>query len=390
MAHGGTTTVALSLISLGLRRRAVAAELVADPFGILDLPDGFSYKIIDFAGDDMDDGYRVPLRPDAMACFRGPDNTLILMRNHDMGPSAGGGVTRVVLDAATHDRLSSNFVLVGTAYNRAGGPSPWGFLTCEASTSDGGVRHGYVYSCPTHARTVQSPRRIDGYGRFNHGAVCVDPGTKRAYLTEDRVDGCLYRFVPHRLDNPFVGKLQALEIVGEHAYDASVMDEGDVLPIEWVDIDDPNPDGDTVREEAQRKGAATLMRGEGIWFFDGQIYISSTTGGANGSGQIFRLIDGEHPTLECLVCSTSTSVLDHPDDITVAPWSEVFITEGGDGDNYIRRVNLVGEVTDFACTAHTGSDLCGVCFSPDGKAMFVNLRRDGLTLAITGPFPQCG
>ena len=32
------------------------------------------------------------------------------------------------------------------------------------------------------------------------------------------------------------------------------------------------------------------------------------------------------------------------------------------------------------------SEIAGVCFSPDGRAMFVNLQTDGITLAITGPF----
>jgi secreted PhoX family phosphatase len=411
MVDGGTTAIALSLVSLGLDRRAVADPLVGDPDGILDLPDGFSYKIIDFAGEIMDDGYRVPARPDAMACFSGPNNTLILMRNHEISlggaggpydhpreappeaydPDGRGGVSRVVLDATTYDRISSNLVLVGTARNCAGGPSPWGWLSCEETiVINGEARHGYAFLCPIDAETVQSPQRIDGYGRFNHEAACVDPSTNIAYLTEDRPDGCLYRFVPDRMDEPFVGILQALRIVGEDDFDTGDMNESDVFGVEWVDIEDPDPDRDTVREEGHEKGAARFVRAEGIWFFEGQTYISSTIGGPSRNGQIFVLTDGDHPTLECMVCSSATSVLRHPDYLTVAPWSEVFVCEQGDRDNYIRRVNLVGEVGDFARNAYSSSKLCGVCFSPDGKAMFVNLQNDGLTLVVTGPFPTVG
>jgi len=29
-----------------------------------------------------------------------------------------------------------------------------------------------------------------------------------------------------------------------------------------------------------------------------------------------------------------------------------------------------------------------VCLSPDGRALFVNMQGDGMTLVITGPFQQ--
>ena len=120
-----SATVAAAFASLANQRR-VAAEgpwgaLIPDPDGILDLPAGFSYAILESRGDDMDDGYQVPARPDGMACFAGPDDTLILMRNHENStgadpdgpyqngqpvpaeaydPEGMGGVTRVVIDAA--------------------------------------------------------------------------------------------------------------------------------------------------------------------------------------------------------------------------------------------------------------------------------------------------
>ena len=32
------------------------------------------------------------------------------------------------------------------------------------------------------------------------------------------------------------------------------------------------------------------------------------------------------------------------------------------------------------------SEFAGLCFSPDGNWMFANLQKEGLTLAIHGPF----
>jgi secreted PhoX family phosphatase len=391
------------------RARGPWGELVPDPEGILDLPAGFSYAILETRFEDMDDGYQVPGRPDGMACFTGPDNTLILMRNHENGldanadgpyqngqpvpteaydPTGMGGVTRLVIDASTYERISSNLVLIGTSRNCAGGPSPWGWLSCEENTEiNGEYRHGYVFVCPTDAATVQLPQPIPPYGRFYHEAVAIDPSNHYAYLTEDRLNSCMYRFVPNTMDEPFVGRLQAMRVVGQSGFNTLLMGAGEILDVEWVDLATPDPDDDSLREEAQTLGAALIVRGEGIWFFEGQVYICATAGGPLGKGQIFRLIDGDTPTLEVIAVSTDASVLDNPDNITVAPWGEVFLVENGDVDNYIRWINAAGEICDFGRNALSSSEMTGVCFWPDGAAMFVNIQENGLTLVITGPFP---
>ena len=58
--------------------------------GILDLPKGFSFKVISKKGDEMDDGLVVPGQPDGMATFPGPDGTTILIRNHELEPNNRG------------------------------------------------------------------------------------------------------------------------------------------------------------------------------------------------------------------------------------------------------------------------------------------------------------
>jgi secreted PhoX family phosphatase len=37
---------------------------------------------------------------------------------------------------------------------------------------------------------------------------------------------------------------------------------------------------------------------------------------------------------------------------------------------------------------YTSSELAGVCFSPDGNTMFVNIQYPGKTLAITGDWSR--
>ena len=411
LVRGSFAATALTLPFAGLLSRRAGArdygELVPDPEGIFDLPEGFTYVILEQRGDSMDDGYVVPGRPDGMACFAGPDGTWVLMCNHevslldaangayDLGEApaeaydadAFGGVTRVVIDPRTMTRISSNLVLTGTVRNCAGGPSPWGWLSCEEDTSSD---HGYVFACPIDADAVVAPERIVGYGRFNHEAAAVDPDTLACYLTEDRGDGCLYRFLPDDPGDPFTGTLQALRVIGREGLDTSTgLAVGELLDVDWVEVTDPDPPGDTVRDEAQAAGAATFSRGEGIWLHESEIYFACTNGGPAGLGQVFRLIDGPGgSTLELVAQSESADVLDFPDNVTVAPWGQVFISEDGGGDQFVRAIDDMGNVIPFARNAVSDSELAGVCFSPDGRAMFVNIQSDGLTLMVTGPFPE--
>lgn len=394
------------------RRRAAAAgfgELVSDPAGLLDLPPGFSYKIIDRLGDAMTDGYLVPGAPDGMACFPGPEGTWILMRNHELGvggpggwspvavgmpapahaydPEARGGVTRVVIDPTTLEAVTSNLVLFGTIRNCGGGISPWGWLTCEEDVSDG---HGYVFLCPIDADTVQPPRRIDGYGRYMHEGSVIDPATMIAYLTEDRIDSCLYRFVPASPSTPFDGQLQALRVVGADGFDTGEgVEVGASWQVAWVDVDDATPAGDTCRDEAIGRGAAAFRRGEGIWWHGGAVYFTATGGGPIGAGQLFRLDpDGDGGTLTLIAQSEDLAFLDGIDGVTVAPWGDVFLCEDGEGAKHIRMIDAEGHVSDFARKQDDDGELAGACFSPDGRVLFVNLMKEGITVAITGPFPQ--
>ncbi len=399
---------ALPLSLLFTRRlRADVGPLVADPNRVLDLPAGFSYRILEETGADMDDGYVVPGAMDGMACFDPGDGTLVLLRNHELAvgdgtspykagqsappeavnPRSPGGVTRLVLDKKTLQRVSSNLVLVGTIRNCAGGVSPWGWLTCEETFQ---ADHGYVYLCRADAASVQTGQRIRGYGHFNHEAAAVDPATLVAYLTEDRPASCLYRFVPTDRSDPFTGKLQALQIAGAPGSDTGRgMSVGVKVDIAWVDCPEPDSASDDVGANARRAGASTIRRGEGLWIHDGAVYFTATNGGPASKGQIFRLTPrGDGGTLEVVAQSTGATVLDFPDNITVSPAGGIVVAEDGNGDNYLRGLDATGKVFDFARNAYSGSELAGLCFSPDGRALFVNLQQDGKTLVVEGPLDE--
>ncbi|MDD9941363.1 MAG: DUF839 domain-containing protein [Myxococcales bacterium] len=373
-----------------------------DPRGILDLPDGFEYDVVERVGARMDDGFLVPGRPDAMGCFPLDQGRFALMRNHELAPGAStapfttsmgppaesyskhgvGGVSRVVFDAASGRRLSSNLVLAGTTLNCAGGLSPWGWLSCEETTETG---HGYVFLCDPKASRVAPPQRIAAYGRFRHEAAVVHPRTFVAYMTEDQMDSALYRFVPASRDQPFKGRFQALVVTGRPRADTAPARSGDRFEVTWVDVPNPVPADDSVRYQAREGGAARFARGEGMWLAGDAIYFTATAGGPIGRGQVFRL-DTRTSELEVLYASEDPHLLDMPDNLTVGPTGIVYLAEDGPGGNLLRILAPSGELMPLARNAASIGEFAGVCFSPDQRTMFVNLQDDGLTLAVRGPF----
>ena len=85
---GYSALTALQLAAMGMRpahatphskqRLRAAGEL-------LDLPEGFRYRVLQRAGQPTNDGYVVPLQPDGMACFGAKADTWTLLRNHELG-----------------------------------------------------------------------------------------------------------------------------------------------------------------------------------------------------------------------------------------------------------------------------------------------------------------
>jgi len=397
-AGGGAATI--------LSRRAYGkvgfGSLVADPEHVLDLPAGFSYVRLQVAGAPMSDGNPAGLLPDAMACFEADDKNYILMRNHEedsgtnplpdvaFAPDAMGGVSRLVIARDSLRVSSSNLILTGTRRNCAGGPSPLGWFSCEESEAEG---HGWTFLCDPYADRVQPPRRIASFGRFKHEAVAFDPRTSIAYLTEDLMDGSLYRHVPDDDKDPFAGKLQGLAIVSTDRFPTgTALQVGDLRQVRWVDVGDAAATSTPTRTQAQDRGAAIVVRGEGIWFDRGAVFFTATAGGPTNQGQVFRLdLDEDGDLLTLVAQEEGEGELTAPDNITVAPWGDLLVCEDHDGTpNHVRGITPDGQVYPFVRNAHEGgrSEFAGVCFSPDGKVMFVNLQESGWTFAITGPFPK--
>jgi len=393
--------------------------LLPDPNALIDLPAGFSYRVLSSLGEAMSDGGTVPDQADGMGCFDLGGGKLALVRNHeltatqDSGGAVGaaydtvarslvplaGGTTTLVLDARTLDVERQFRSLSGTIRNCGGGITPWGsWLTCEENVSmpDGRINkpHGYAFEVPATATGPVDPVPLKAMGRFQREAACVDPATGVVYQTEDREDSLLYRFIP-KVNGQLAqgGRLQALAIDGvpdTRNWTGIGFVPQTWLAVRWVDLDNPEAPEDDLRQRGAALGAALFARGEGMWMGDGELYFASTSGGAVKLGQIFRLRpqSGAPDRLQLFFESTSVDQYNYGDNLTVAPNGHLIVCEDAYTQQLTNRlIGLTpgGDAYPLAlCRLQT--EMAGACFSPDGRTLFVNLFRPTKTVAITGPW----
>ncbi len=418
--------------------RARFGPLVRDPRGVFDLPRGFRYVAFSAAGERMDDGLIVPTAHDGMGAFEGPEGRTILVRNHELDLGGGGafgprhelldrvdpalvydratgrppclgGTTTLVFDTE-RQRLERHFLsLAGTVRNCAGGPTPWNsWISCEETvwTAGGGRQrdHGYAFEVPATAEPgVLPPKPLPAMGRFRREGVALDPRTGWVYQTEDENDSALYRFLP---DAPGElaqgGRLQALvvrdrpRLVTDNRQ-GRLIAVGERLPVEWIDLEDAQAREAPLRRRAWQAGAARFRRAEGIFYADEAVYFTCTSGGPKGLGQVWRLVPDRADsgaagaaggTLELFVEAHDPSLFDMVDNIVSAPWGDLILCEDGPGEQRLIGVTPDGEGYVLARNARDTTELAGATFSPDGSTLFVNLYHPGLTLAVTGPWPQ--
>ena len=396
--------------------------LVPDPAGMLDLPRGFSYRLLSSLGNAMSDGCTVPDKADGMGCFSLGNDEIVLIRNHELVPAddAGGvlakgfgtrdgaivpgGTTSIVLDATTLEVKREFRSLAGTIRNCSGGITPWGsWLTCEEAPTGPGQRfgeglaenHGWVFEVPANATGLIDAVPLKAMGRFNHEAACVDPRTGIVYLSEDRDDSVLYRFVPTtpgRLGDG--GLLQAMVVEGlsdTRNWTSADMAVGSRHTVRWIDCDDVGSPNDDLRSRAAAKGAAVVARGEGIHTGTDEIFVCSTNGGQRKLGQIFRLVPGtggEPDQIELFFESQSKDQFNYGDNLTVGPNGHLIVCEDQYTevvDNHLRGITPDGRAYTLG-RLRMQTELAGGCFSPDGKWFFVNAYSPTRTLAITGPW----
>ncbi len=425
----------------------------------LALPAGFSYVVFGKIGSPMTDGNPTPVNLDGMAAFAGPGGTVRLIRNHEdrsapgagsvLGPVAtkydplgGGGTTSLDFNLASRSLVRDFISLNGTIVNCAGGivtiEGKTGWMTSEETTAGPPTwaqKHGYNFFVPVDATGPVKAEPYRAMGRFAHEAVIREDRTGIFYQTEDAGSGRgsgFYRYLPTTPDAR-AGRLQMLAIKNQPQAD---LREGQrqfkPLPVEWVNIPNPDPADPIVQAEKPNPtsvfaqgfagGGAKFNRLEGIWDGGSSVFFASTSGGdakngdvnsdgfREGYGQIweYRPRGNSGGQLILVFESPGQDVLDSPDNLLVTPRGGILLCEddasSSDGDTHplapgITDVNRLigltigGDAFEFAVNRFNDTEFAGACFSPDASTLFVNIFGDGtpgsgMTCAITGPWER--
>ena len=438
-AFGGLTLAAMAARAMANGPVAAVSEvegygpLLPDPARLIDLPQGFSYRVISRLDNIMDDGLLVPDSADGMGAIALPDGRIALIRNHelrvnarkpdasvlsemgdgklaydsnDKGEPLPGGTSTMIYNPATGAVEAEYMSLLGTIRNCAGGVTPWGsWLTCEEDVTRAGagvgMDHGYIFEVPATHKGLVDPVPLKAMGRFNHEAAAIDPDTGYVYLTEDRDDSLFYRFIPTikgKLADGGVLQAAVLPFADTRNWDGVTMKQGDWADVRWIDLDAVDaPDGDDLRLRGAGKGATLFARGEGIHLGmdpagKPEFFFTCTSGGVGKHGQIFRLSPAvkkrAKDRMQLFFESPDRSVYSFGDNLTVAPNGDLMVCEDGYEvitNNYLRGVTPDGKAYAFG-HIRVQSETAGVCFAPDGHTMFLNIYSPTMTLAITGPF----
>ncbi len=343
----------------------------ADADGVR-LPDGFSVRIVARSGQPVaNTGYPWHPWPDGGATFATRDGGWIYVSNSELPLVGGAGALRFAADGEIVDAYP---ILEGTNINCAGGPTPWRtWLSCEE------LDRGRVFE--TDPWGEADPIERPALGRFKHEAATVDPELGCVYLSEDEPDGCFYRFVSGGVDAE-----GALDLTDGELQVAVVDASGNVT---WVALPDPLAEGD-IPTRQQVPDATVFDGGEGIWWFEGTVYLST-----KGDDRVWAY-DTVNQTLTTIYDRATTpdpEALFGVDNLTVSACGDVLVAEDG-GQMRIVAVLPSGEVKPLVqIEGQDDSEITGPAFDPSATRLYFSSQRaegflDGITYEITGPFHE--
>jgi hypothetical protein len=391
LARGAQAALGLGLLGGGLPARTARAG--ADDFGPLQPPDanglmlppGFSSRVVAVTGTLVGGtGYTWHGAPDGGATFASGDGGWVYVSNSELaGTSGGAGALRFAADGTLVDAYS---ILTGTARNCAGGPTPWGtWLSCEE------VNGGRVFECDPFTPGSQGVLRAS-LGTFNHEAAAVDPVHQTLYLTEDKVDGLLYRFTPSAWPALGSGAFEAAEILDP--FSEGPIAPGQVRPLAWHVVPNPSPVNGGVQnathlpvsERATRyqvPAATDFLGGEGCWYEAGVVYFST-----KNDNRVWRLDTGaDEISILYDLATSGTPELSGVDNVYASPVGDVYVAEDG-GNLQIVALTPSGAVKPIVqVTGVLGSEITGPALDPSGTRLYFSSQRNpGVTYEVTGPF----
>ena len=310
------------------------------------------------------------LASDGMATFPDPAGGFVLVSNSET-LEGGASALRFGRDGGVQ---AAYRILSGTTQNCSGGATPWGtWLSCEE------VENGRVWECDPSGRRLAVAH--PAMGIFKHEAAVVDRRRRRVYMTEDLIDGGLYRYTPTRWPNLSAGLLEIAQVEGGGR-------------VSWARVPDVKAEGERTRRQV--RGSARFKRGEGIWLDGDTLYLATTADHRVHAYDVAR----EHIRVAYDGLAAQSAPLLRVDQLTGSRGGEVFVCEDIATDEIDMGViapdRTVSKFLSVTGPQHRGSELTGVTFDPSGARMFVASQRafaeselvpgPGAIYEITGPF----
>ena len=331
----------------------------------LALPAGFKYRLINRSGAPMRNGLPTPGIFDGMAAYDGPGGRTVLIRNHE-NRSRPGEITVPVPTGKRYDPTSTCAaatpssssaatggceavfpVLGGTHTNCAGGQTPVGHV--DHLRGDLQLRLGRVQRHARHRRPARllrsrSPLTPTARSRRSRSSTpaasrtrpsrgwtarCMRPRTAATRAsTASSPSGARRR---PAISRPSAARCRRWSCAGARTSTPTPPARRDATRSNGSPIEEPNPLTDTVRAQAQAKGAAIFDRTEGIWTAGDRVYFDCTTGGDAGLGQLWELRPrgSDGGDLKLIYESVAAEDLENPDNLVVVPAHRRRLPAGG-------------------------------------------------------------
>lgn len=285
--------------------------------------------------------------------------------------SPNGGAGAIAFDASG-EVVGAYSILSGTARNCAGGVvlttagARW--ISCEE------VEDGQAWECDPYGpgNGVARP----AMGRFFREAVALEGSTGVIYQTEDRSDGCLYRFTPTTEGDLSAGLLEVMIDLGSGQ-------------VGWAEV--PDPDGSPTNTRSQTPvGGGTPKRfngGEGVWCTGGNVYF--TTKGDNRVWRYTPATNALDVVYDDAAPFPSPRHLTGVDNVVATTTNRVFVAEDGGNMEIVGLDVATGATYPIIRYDVSGSEITGPAFSPDGTRLYFSSQRNpGETFEVVGPWNE--